>query len=63
MPDKSGTGTGTGTATAKTAKASLEDALARFDEQVSRQKPDIIRKRLKKGLSDVVINITPVSGS
>jgi hypothetical protein len=36
---------------------SLEDALARFDEQCSRHEPSVIRKRLRKHLTDVQINI------
>lgn len=35
----------------------LEDTLARFDEQVSTQEPGEIRRRLKKRLGNVRVNI------
>jgi hypothetical protein len=38
-------------------RVSLEDTLARFDEQCSRYEPNVIRTRLKKRLSDVRVNI------
>lgn len=38
-------------------RVSLEDALARFDEQCSRHEPSIIRQRLKKHLIGMKINI------
>ncbi len=40
-----------------TSRVTLEDTLARFDQQVSRLTPDVFRSRLKKGLSDVHVNI------
>ena len=41
---------------------SLEDTLARFDEQLASCPPDIIRKRLKKRLSNLRVNIHGISG-
>ena len=38
-------------------RESLENTLARFDEQVAHHTPDVIRKRLKKKLSNIVVNI------
>ena len=38
-------------------RESLEEALARFDEQVTRHSPDVIRKRLKKRLCNLRVNI------
>lgn len=38
-------------------RVSLEDTLARFDEQVSQHTPDVIRKRLKRRVGKVRINI------
>ncbi len=40
-----------------TGGVTLEDTLARFDEQVSHLDPIEFRKRLKKGLSHVQVNI------
>lgn len=42
-------------------RTSLEDTLARFDEQVSRLPPDVVRHRLKTGLGDVQVNINGMS--
>lgn len=38
-------------------RVSLEDALARFAEQCSRHEPSVLRKRLRKHLADVKVNI------
>jgi hypothetical protein len=37
---------------------SLEDALNRLDEQVARYTPDVVRKRLKRGLANVQLEIS-----
>jgi hypothetical protein len=38
-------------------RKSLENTLAQFEEQVAIHPPDVIRKRLRKRLSDIRINI------
>lgn len=38
-------------------KKSLEETLARFDEQLALHTPDVIRKRLRKRLCNVKMNI------
>jgi hypothetical protein len=40
-----------------TSRVTLEDTLARFDQQVSRLPPEVFRSRLKRGLADVQVNI------
>lgn len=42
-------------------RISLEDTLARFDEQVARLSPDVLRHRLKSGLGDMQVNINGTS--
>ena len=44
-------------------RVSLEDALTRFDEQCSRYEPSVIRKRLRKHLSNVRIHIDSIRGN
>lgn len=38
-------------------RVSLENALAQFAEQCSRHEPSVLRKRLRKHLADVKVNI------
>jgi hypothetical protein len=38
-------------------RESLEATLARFDEQIARHSPDVIRQRLKKRLCKIKVNL------
>ncbi len=44
--------------TSLNSRISLEDTLARFDEQMAKYTPDVIRKRLRKKISDIKVNIS-----
>ena len=54
----SGLGTFPNFMTVLNSRESLEDTLAQFDEQLARCTPDVIRRRLKKKLSNIRVNIT-----
>jgi len=43
--------------TAVVTRTLLEETLARFDEEVAQNDPDIIRQRLKKHLGNLRVNI------
>lgn len=41
-------------------RVSLEEVLARFDEQVSSHEPKTIRERLRRRLKTIVVDLSPV---